>query len=234
MAAWPPINARSTPIVNTTGIPAMNANTEDTPASSPSAPAIGSSNGEVTFDPQKQSNPYFLHINENPALELVSFPLDGSNYHPWARAMTMALSCKNKIAFVNGAITKPSEDDMERFLAWERCNNMVMSWIVRTLSPTIGRSVLWIDTVYGIWNNLRRSVPIEVSETPQSHSQVSDNINSEHAYLYQGEIPEQSPTPPEMDLPKHCLLLCFNGLYLNWAFIIYMRQFTAGVGGGGY
>nr|GMD46030.1 uncharacterized protein LOC109181269 [Ipomoea batatas] len=102
MAAWPPINARSTPIVNTAGIPAMNTNTKNTPASSPSAPAIGSSN-------------------------------DGSNYHPWARAMTMALSCKNKLAFVNGAITKPSEDDLERFLAWERCNNMVMSWIVRAL-----------------------------------------------------------------------------------------------------
>nr|GMD46029.1 Retrovirus-related Pol polyprotein from transposon TNT 1-94 [Ipomoea batatas] len=41
-------------------------------------------------------------------------------------------------------------------------------------------------------------VPIEISETPQSHSQVSDNINSEQACLYQGEIPEQSPTPPEV------------------------------------
>nr|GMD07953.1 uncharacterized protein LOC109174480 [Ipomoea batatas] len=112
---------------------------------------------EVTFNPHTHSNPYFLHINKNPALELVSFSLVGSNYHPWARAMSMSLSCKNKLAFVNGTITKPSTDDMEKYLAWERCNNMVVSWIVRTLSPTIGSSVLWIDTAYGVWEDLKRS-----------------------------------------------------------------------------
>lgn len=157
MAAWPPISTRSTPINNATGNPTANAGIGNTaPASSVPATATRSNNSEVTFDPQTQSNPYFLHANESPALELVSFPLDGSNYHPWARAMSMALSCKNKIAFVNGTITKPSTDNLERYLAWERCNNHVCSWIVRTLTPTIGQSVLWIDTAYGIWNDLKR------------------------------------------------------------------------------
>nr|GMD79746.1 uncharacterized protein LOC109178736 [Ipomoea batatas] len=157
MAAWPPISTRSTPIDNATGNPTANAGIGNTaPASSVPATATRTNNSEVTFDPQTQSNPYFLHANESPALELVSFPLDGSNYHPWARAMSMALSCKNKIAFVNGTITKPSTDNLERYLAWERCNNHVCSWIVRTLTPTIGQSVLWIDTAYGIWNDLKR------------------------------------------------------------------------------
>nr|GMD52674.1 uncharacterized protein LOC109178736 [Ipomoea batatas] len=157
MAAWPPISTRSTPIDNATGNPTANAGIGNTaPASSVLATTTRSNNSEVTFDPQTQSNPYFLHANESPALELVSFPLDGSNYHPWARAMSMALSCKNKIAFVNGTITKPSTDNLERYLAWERCNNHVCSWIVRTLTPTIGQSVLWIDTAYGIWNDLKR------------------------------------------------------------------------------
>nr|GMD83701.1 uncharacterized protein LOC109166622 [Ipomoea batatas] len=84
------------------------------------------------------------------------FPLVGSNYHPWARAMSMSLSYKNKLVFVNGTITKPSTDNMEKYLAWERCNNMVVSWIVRTLSPSIGSSVLWIDTAYGVWDYLKR------------------------------------------------------------------------------
>lgn len=96
-----------------------------------SSPMNGPTATEVTFNPQTHSNPYFLHTNENPALELVSFPLDGTYYHPWARAMSMSLSCKNKLVFVNGTITKPSTDDMEKYLAWERCNNMVVSWLVR-------------------------------------------------------------------------------------------------------
>ncbi|XP_019165716.1 PREDICTED: uncharacterized protein LOC109161680 [Ipomoea nil] len=162
MASWPPLNNRSTPADGMTAGPSapVNGNTNATHTghipTTPATPVIGSSNNEVTFDPQSQSNPYFLHISENPALELVSTPLDGANYHSWARAMTMALSCKNKVPFINGSILKPSTENLDRYLTWERCNNIVSTWIVRTLSPTIARSVLWIDTAYGIWNDLRR------------------------------------------------------------------------------
>nr|GLL19619.1 uncharacterized protein LOC109166622 [Ipomoea trifida] len=151
---------------------------------------------EVTFNSQTHSNPYFLHLNENPALELVSFPLVGSNYHPWARAMSMSLSCKNKLVFVNGTITKPSTDDMEKYLAWERCNNMVVSWIVRTLSPSIGSTVLWIDTAYGVWDDLKRrfskqdlfriaEINCEIYQTKQEISQFQsqDNSRGEHTPL---------------------------------------------------
>ncbi|XP_019194893.1 PREDICTED: uncharacterized protein LOC109188720 [Ipomoea nil] len=163
MTNWPPVN------INSATHPAGKAagNTSGTSATNPTsnvawnaagntAPTNRSSSQEVTYDPQSQSNPYYLYINENPELELVSFPLDGSNYHAWARAMTMALSCKNKVAFINRIIKKPPQDDLERYYVWERCNNIVCAWIVRTLSPTIGRSVFWIDTAYGIWNDLKR------------------------------------------------------------------------------
>ncbi|XP_019153726.1 PREDICTED: uncharacterized protein LOC109150247 [Ipomoea nil] len=157
-AAWPTIGERTTPM-NTTGAAPANGG----PAPVPGNPAMGipsisatrSTIAEVIFDPESQSNPFFLHPNESPALVLVSTPLDGSNYHPWARAMTMALSCKNKLKFVDGSILKPPKDD-RKFEVWGRCNDMVVTWIVRSLSPTIGRSVLWIDTAYGIWRDLKR------------------------------------------------------------------------------
>nr|GMD89833.1 uncharacterized protein LOC109166622 [Ipomoea batatas] len=68
---------------------------------------------------------------------------------------TGSTATKNKIAFINGAIRKSSRDDLEKYLVWEMCNNMVVSWIVCTLSPTIRRSVLWINTTYGIWDDLK-------------------------------------------------------------------------------
>lgn len=160
MAAWPPISNRSIPINNTTAIPAtteipMPSSAAANGSLPPTTPLNGLNSTEVNFDPDAHSNPYFLHANENPALVLVSTPMDGSNYHPWARAMTMALSCKNKLAFVNGDITKPPLED-RRYQVWERCNDTVKSWIVRSLSPTVGGSVLWIDTAYEIWNDLKR------------------------------------------------------------------------------
>lgn len=101
MSAWPPPpTTRSNPT-----------NTESPMASAQNPSAHGSDSSEVTYDPESPSNPYYLHANENPALELVSSPMDGSNYHPWARAMTMALSCKNKLVFVDGSIVKPAKDD---------------------------------------------------------------------------------------------------------------------------
>nr|GMC78426.1 uncharacterized protein LOC109166622 [Ipomoea batatas] len=193
MAAWPPISSRSTPMDNSTGNPAGTGNPILGNARNPAGsgnPITGSATSEpaateVTFNSQTHSNPYFLHINENPALELVSFPLVGSNYHPWARAMSMSLSCKNKLVFVNGTITKPSTDDLKRYLAWERCNNMVVSWIVRTLSPSIGSTVLWIDTAYGVWEDLKRRFinndHLEVPESPQFQNQ--DNNRGEHTPL---------------------------------------------------
>ncbi|XP_019184962.1 PREDICTED: uncharacterized protein LOC109179939 [Ipomoea nil] len=67
----------------------------------------------------------------------------------------MALSCKNKLKFIDGSITKPSRDD-QKCDVWERCNDLVISWIVRSVSPTIVHSVFWIDTTYGIWRDLKR------------------------------------------------------------------------------
>nr|GMD45726.1 uncharacterized protein LOC109166032 [Ipomoea batatas] len=33
---------------------------------------------------------------------------------------------------------------------------MILSWILRAVSPTIGRSVLWINTAEGVWKDLKK------------------------------------------------------------------------------
>nr|GMD76419.1 uncharacterized protein LOC109166898 [Ipomoea batatas] len=78
-----------------------------------------------------------------------------SNYHSLARAMEMALRSKNKMTFVNGLVLVPDELD-PRYYDWDRCNTMVLSWILRAVSPTIGRGVLWINTSEGVWKDLKK------------------------------------------------------------------------------
>ncbi|XP_019420684.1 PREDICTED: uncharacterized protein LOC109330868 [Lupinus angustifolius] len=108
----------------------------------------------LNVDPQNPINAYYLHPGENPGAILVSPPLEGGNYHSWSRAMRRALSSKNKLKFVDGSIRVPSPID-PHFDIWERCNNMVVSWITRSLSPKIAESTVYIDNAQDLWKDLR-------------------------------------------------------------------------------
>jgi len=68
--------------------------------------------------------------------------------------MLTALSAKNKLQFVNGSVVEPDKDDFIHN-AWTRCNDMVVSWIVPSVSPQIKQSILWMENAEEIWKDLR-------------------------------------------------------------------------------
>lgn len=71
------------------------------------------------------SNPFFLHHGDSPGSVLVSQPLIGDNYHTWSQSMVMALTAKNKVAFVDCTLLKPTNSSDSLNQVWCRCNNMV-------------------------------------------------------------------------------------------------------------
>jgi len=91
----------------------------------------------------------YLHPNENPATPLVSPVLDSTNYHSCSRSVIIALSAKNKIEFVLGTASCSTKKD-PNFFAWNRCNNMVVSWLVHYLSSSIRKSIIWMDNAIDI------------------------------------------------------------------------------------
>lgn len=99
-------------------------------------------------------SPYYLHPGENPGLILVAPPLNDNNYHNWSKSMKRALSSKNKVSFINGTLPQPPLTDPD-FELWDRCNNMVLSWITRTLSPHIAQSAICFDTASELWLDLQ-------------------------------------------------------------------------------
>ncbi|GAU34265.1 hypothetical protein TSUD_365630 [Trifolium subterraneum] len=78
----------------------------------------------------------------------------GNNYHSWSRSMTVSLRSKNKLYFINGSLPRPSDDDHDS-LAWDKCNTMVMSWILNSVEVEIAQSVLWMNNASEIWKELR-------------------------------------------------------------------------------
>lgn len=96
----------------------------------------------------------YLYPSENPATPLVSPLLDANNYHSWSRSMLTALSAKNKVEFVDGSAPQPSSSD-PLFNVWRPCNNMVVSWLVHSVSISIRHSILWMDRADEIWKDLK-------------------------------------------------------------------------------
>lgn len=99
-------------------------------------------------------NPYFMHPSENPSFVLVSPPLIEKNYHNWAHSMIVALESKNKHRFVDGTLPIPASTDSMHD-TWKRCNNMVISWLTRSMSPSIAQFVLRMRFASQIWSDLK-------------------------------------------------------------------------------
>ncbi|RDX76713.1 EKC/KEOPS complex subunit bud32, partial [Mucuna pruriens] len=91
----------------------------------------------IQMDPsQNRMSLYYVHLGENPSIALVNPYLDGWNYHAWSRLMKRTLISKNKFRFLDGSIPIPKRFDPS-YDAWERCNNMTLSWTLRSVSPSM-------------------------------------------------------------------------------------------------
>ena len=110
-------------------------------------------NPQASITPLISSNAYSIHHSDSPSTVLVTPLLTGDNYGPWCRAITMALRAKSKYCFVDGSLSKPtSAADLAN---WERCNDLVSSWILNSVAHEIRPSILYADAASQIWTDLQ-------------------------------------------------------------------------------
>ncbi|XP_076938372.1 uncharacterized protein LOC143606503 [Bidens hawaiensis] len=98
------------------------------------------------------SNPLYIHPSDHPGMLLVSKVFDGSGFGAWKRAISIALSAKKKLGLVNGEIEAPTIPI--QLQTWQRCNDMVISWLLNALSKVISESVLYAQAANQIWKEL--------------------------------------------------------------------------------
>ncbi|KAL5810760.1 hypothetical protein ACOSQ3_027485 [Xanthoceras sorbifolium] len=96
------------------------------------------------------SNLFYLHHSDSPDLVLVSQQLTGDNYASWSRAMLIALSVKNKLGFIDGSISKPDGNQIDLLNSWIRNNNIVISWILNSVSKDISASIIFTEYAHEI------------------------------------------------------------------------------------
>lgn len=73
--------------------------------------------------------------------------LTHSNYHIWARSM-------NKYKFDDGSIEVPDIADPS-YQAWERCNLLVHSWVMNSVSDSIAQSIVFLENAIVVWRDLK-------------------------------------------------------------------------------
>ncbi|CAL8169546.1 unnamed protein product [Prunus armeniaca] len=92
---------------------------------------------------------YYIHHGENPNQSLVTELLNGENYATWSRSVQMALSAKNKLGFINGKFEAPSSTKQpDEYELWERCNNMILSWLAHSVAPDLASSVVFASIAH--------------------------------------------------------------------------------------
>ena len=62
---------------------------------------------------------------------------------------------KNKLGFIDGSISKPTGIDADLLRSWTRNNNMVISWILNSVSKEISASIIFSKIASEIWLNLK-------------------------------------------------------------------------------
>ncbi|KAI3457340.1 hypothetical protein Pfo_014003 [Paulownia fortunei] len=86
------------------------------------------------------TSPYFLHPSDNPGVVI---------------AVSMALNVKNKSSFIDDSLQIAPLLSPVLYNCWEWANNLVLSWILNSISKDIMQSLLYFTTAKDIWDELR-------------------------------------------------------------------------------
>ncbi|CAN1799111.1 hypothetical protein LINPERHAP1_LOCUS22002 [Linum perenne] len=102
--------------------------------------------------------------------------------------MVLVLAGKNKFGFVNGAIPAPAPTE-SLFPIWTRNNQLLLSWIQRSVSPSIAQSILWMTSareasyftqLKALWDELANFRLIPVCDCAPTCSCVLAPIRAYH------------------------------------------------------
>ncbi|XP_011004250.1 PREDICTED: uncharacterized protein LOC105110785 [Populus euphratica] len=102
----------------------------------------------------------YLHHLDQPGAVFMPQPLVEDNYNTSSQSMTMALTIKNKIGFIDGSMKepdekKPDEKKPDEYQQWNRCNSLVKTWLLGSMPKDIATSVINYKDARQMWLDLQ-------------------------------------------------------------------------------
>lgn len=96
--------------------------------------------------------------------------------------MWIALTAKNKSGFVDGS-TKEPKAGTDLYRAWSRSNNMVISWLLNSLSKDISESVLYYSTAKTSGQNWKTGLARVLGLDSFNFKRISVTLSKGHLIL---------------------------------------------------
>ncbi|KAG6498087.1 hypothetical protein ZIOFF_045996 [Zingiber officinale] len=98
---------------------------------------------------------YRILPTETGEIQLTTQLLNSTNYSTWSRQVQRALSIRDKEAYITGELSAPENADPQ-YKLWHKCNNLVVTWLLRCIEPNIAASIPDSATAYEIWTTLQQ------------------------------------------------------------------------------
>ncbi|XP_015960841.1 uncharacterized protein LOC107484813 [Arachis duranensis] len=144
-------------------------------------------------------DPFFLSSANQPGLTLVTQQITEENYNSWSRAMKKALNAKHKLGFINGLVSRPDPElDAEQFETWQCVNDIVIIWILNSVSKEIVASLVYTDSAEELWNDLKEKFQhgngSRIFEFKRDLVNLSQGLDDSYAHI-RGQILLMEPLP---------------------------------------
>lgn len=135
-------------------------------------------------------NPLSLYPSDGPLTLATTEKLIGvANYRSWQRSFEINLSTRRKLGFLLGKVPEPTEDPM-KIEMWETCNNMVISWLLNSVSDSIKNSILYVQNACDMWSQLKKRFSVsngsrkyKVNREIHELRQNSESVNEYHTNM---------------------------------------------------
>ncbi|CAJ2629828.1 unnamed protein product [Trifolium pratense] len=96
--------------------------------------------------------------------------------------MRRALGGKMKFEFVDGTFPVVTDKFDPSYRAWNRCNMLVHSWILNSVSDSIAQSLVFMENAIDVWNDLKERFSqgdlVRVSELMQEIYRLQQDSKS--------------------------------------------------------
>nr|XP_017224842.1 PREDICTED: uncharacterized protein LOC108201066 [Daucus carota subsp. sativus] len=182
------------------------------------------------------NHPYYISSSDNPGIALVNEVLTDQNYSTWSRSVKIALSAKLKLGFIDGSQVKPASNSPMLAL-WMRSNDLVVSWLLNSISSDLRKSVVYMSTAKQIWDDLatrylQSNVP-RLFHLRKDLASLTQGTKSVTTYFTQfrgliDELDSLSPIPRCICANSNCN--CNNSAKLDhYEHIMKLSQFLMGL-----